>query len=325
MTQRTAPPSALATGVVADVVELDAAGQAPEWIKVMPAGEVTTRDGRTYIFDAASLAARYTADGVDVPVDVDHAISRRAAFGEQSDAVGWVKELSARADGLHARVEWLESGRAILAARTHRYISPTFPHDAAGRATWLHSVALVAAPALAMPAIAAASLTQEPPVLQKIAAALGLAETADEAACLSAISTLAAGRVDRAVHDQALATLAAATAELDAIKARTRADKVAALLDDALAAKKILPAQRPQYEALCASDDGLAQVTALIGATPAGLQASGLDSRRAPEGDAPADPAALAAAAHAYQRRQAEDGRHIAYADAVVAIKEGRK
>ncbi|BBF92904.1 hypothetical protein BLTE_15890 [Blastochloris tepida] len=147
----------LPLNVALGVVTLDvSATAAPDWVKVTPRGSVMTRDGRSYRFDPEMLAARYVAEGVDIPVDLDHAISRKTVFGERADAVGWVKELQPRLDGLYARVEWLKAGLDALAARTHRFISPTFHHDASGAATWLHSVALVAAPALAMPAIAAA-------------------------------------------------------------------------------------------------------------------------------------------------------------------------
>ncbi|MFD2183595.1 phage protease [Rhodoplanes azumiensis] len=144
----------LALGVV--TLDVATAGIPPAWVKVAPRGPVTTRDGRAYQFDPEALAARFAADGIDIPVDLDHAIARKTLFGERADAVGWVKELQARADGLYARVEWLAAATAALAARTHRFISPTFKHDDKGTATWLHSIALVAAPALSMPALAAA-------------------------------------------------------------------------------------------------------------------------------------------------------------------------
>ncbi|WP_024278003.1 phage protease [Xanthobacter sp. 126] len=336
MSRRSATPTTpLATGVIAGEVATLAAGDAlPSEIKIAPAGTVTTRDGRSFSFDPAVLVARFQAEGVDLPIDLDHAISRRSLFGERANAVGWIKGLSARPDGLYATaVEWLPEGEAALAARSHRYVSPTFHHTDTGAATWLHSVALVAAPALSMPAVADANgHIQEPFVLKAIARALGLAETADEAACLSAIATMTIGKVDKAVHDQALANLAAVTTERDSaasklaeLAATSRKSKVDTMIEGALAAKKIVPAQRDQYVALCATDAGLAQVEALLAVTPANLQASTLDGRVPSDADAPADPVALAAAASAYQKRLAEAGTNIAYADAVIAVKEGKK
>lgn len=90
-------------------------------------------------------------------------------------------------------------------------------------------------------------------------------------------------RVDKAVHEQAIATLSATTTELNQLKSSQRADKVKTLLDDALTSKKIVPAQRAEYEALCATDDGLASVGRLIEATASGLGASGLDKKTPPD------------------------------------------
>jgi phage I-like protein len=324
------PASPYATGVIAaEVAELAAGAEPPAEIKITPAGAVTTRDGRVYSFDAAALVARFASDGIDLPIDLDHATSRRVLFGERANAVGWIKGLAARPDGIYAtQIEWLPEGRAALAARSHRYISPTFHHTEAGAATWLHSVALVTAPALAMPAVADASHHQETaPVLKQIAKALGLAETADEAACLSAIANLNTGKVDKAVHDETLARLSAATTELDGIRKATRDGKVATLIGDALKAKKIVPAQKEQYEALCATDAGLAQVEALLAATPAALHASDLDERPHPDpGDGgTVNPATLAAQATAYRKKMADAGTHMSVADAVIAVQGGAK
>ncbi|MFD2033079.1 phage protease [Ancylobacter dichloromethanicus] len=249
MSHRPATPAEpFATGVIAgELAALDAGGAAPAWIKVTPAGRVTTRDGRSYAFDPAALVARFTSDAISIPVDLDHSVPRKAMFGEAGTVVGWAPELEARADGLYARIDWLEAGKAALAARTHRFVSPTFHHDDVGNATWLHSVALVPAPALAMPAVASAggSPQEDQPMLKKIAAALGLSDAADETACLSALASLKAETVSRAVHEQALASLSAATTAKDAaettltaLTAEAHKKDVDALLDDALAKKR---------------------------------------------------------------------------------------
>ena len=58
--QTVAPNSSLTYGVIAGpVAALDASGAAPQWIKVTPVGRVKTRDGRSYSFDVAVLAARF--------------------------------------------------------------------------------------------------------------------------------------------------------------------------------------------------------------------------------------------------------------------------
>lgn len=302
----------------------------PEWVRILPRGRISLRDGRAFMIEPERLAARFAADGVSVPIDIDHAIAKKPQLGERADAVGWIAELQARDDGLYARIDLLDAGKAALAAKTHRYVSPSFHHDQDRRATWLHSVALVAAPALAMPAIAAADPThnEEQPMSKAIAQALGLAETADEAACLTAITTLQAGstgKVDKAVHDTALASLAAAQAQLTALQTADRKKRVDGVIEAALKDKKIVPAQKDHYLALCATDDGLSQVEALLAATPAGLQVSDLDRRAAPDSDATSDPVTLAAKATEHQRKLAEGGQTISIADAVIAVSQPKK
>lgn len=336
MTHRSASPQIEQPGIAFGVTTLavdpthSAEGDWPRWVQVTPRGEVQVRDGRRFTFEPERLVARFKADAVDVPADLDHAISLKAKNGDRADAVGWISQLEARPNGTWALVDMLDAGKDALAKKTHRYISPTF-HHTAGLATWLHSIALVAAPALAMPAIASASLTnpQEPPMPNEIAKALGLAETADEAACLSAITTLTTGTVAKAVHDQALANLTAANERVTALTAqladRDKTDhdaKVTALLDGALKDKKIVPAQREHYAGLCATAEGLAQVTTLLASTPATLQASNLDERQAETGDAP-NTGDLLVKASALMDEAKKSGRELSLADACVQANNG--
>lgn len=332
-----------------------AASPAPGFIKIAPRGRVTTRNGESYSFDPEGLSARFNQDDVSLPIDFEHSTVHLAAKGQRSDAIGWIDQLEARADGIYGRVDWLDAGKAALAARTHRYVSPTFHRDADGNATWLHSVALVTAPALAnMPALAhAGAHNPEKPMNEKIAAALGLAAGTSEAAILSAIAALktkpeiqldpaklsatlglAAGADEAAIltaigalkkpEDGELVTLAATRTELAttrtelaALQATVRKGTVDQLLDAALAEKRIVPAQRESYATLCATDDGLKQVTALLAATPPALGASGLDGKNPGTGEAKVvDPVALAAQANAYLSAQSAAGNPISFVDA---------
>lgn len=305
-------------------------GEWPRWVQVTPRGPITARDGRRFVFEPERLVARFAADAIDIPVDINHAIPKSVASGGRGDAVGWIKQLEARTDGTYALVDMLDDGKDALAKRTHRYVSPTLCIDGGGGTEWLSSIALVAAPALAMSAIASAQLTTEPEIPMKdIAKALGLAETADQAACLSAITTLTTGAVAKAVHDQALANLAAATTQVATLTAelaaRDKAEhdaKVTALLDGALKGKKIVPAQREHYAGLCATAEGLAQVTTLLASTPATLQGSNLDERQAETGDA-SKPAELLAKANAEIKKAQDAGLTLSLADAVVKVSGG--
>ncbi|MCB5204245.1 phage protease [Neorhizobium sp. T786] len=278
--------TSVATIDVFAVEPLAGADKGPQWIKLAPRGPFTARDARKFTIDPELLVERFNADKVALPIDVDHATVKKAMFGESAPAIGWIEELQARPDGLYGRVEWLEPGLAILAAKSHRFISPALKTDDHGRAYWLHSAGLVAAPGISMPAVASADPTHtETNMLKAIAKALNLQEDANEAACLSAIGDMLTKRVDPAIHQQALDQVKTLGSELESIKAVDRKSKIDTLLEGALTAKKISPAQRESYEALCATDSGFEQVWKLIETLGAGLAPSDLDNKRGGGGD----------------------------------------
>lgn len=322
-------PVDLSMGAV--LVSLSATGEGaetPAKIKLAPRGKVTTRDDRTYEFEPEILVARFDCDKIEVPIDLEHSLS--VPFGDKSQgALAWISKLYAEADGLYGDVRWLSTGKAALAAQTHRYISPTFRHDQNGKATWLHSVALVAAPALSnMPALAHAKLnnnSENTMKLAKLAAALGLTEDASEDAMVAALTAKLDGRVDKSIHEETVTKLGAATTELATLKADTRKAGVSAVLEEALKAKKILPAQREKYERLCATDEGFEQVQALLDVSPAQLGASALSAKPNPvaelaEKDTQVSPAQLAAKASAYQGEMLAKGVTIPIDQAVLHV-----
>lgn len=271
-------------------------GAPPEWITIFAqSGPVDTRDGRNFDVDPQLLVSRFKADGVDLPIDVNHATHHAALTGSRADAVGWIKELRVQGGALQGRVDWLDEGRALLAAKKYRFVSPDFFHTPDKKPTWLRSVALVTAPALGNQPALAAAFHQEP-AMKELAAALGVIADASEAAMLAALGE---AFVAKAVHEEALAKLTAATSELATIKQAGRKAEIDALLDGAVKEKRILPAQKEHYAKLCATDAGLADVKALLAATTPVLGASGLDDKKTPEGGGEKISAAqLAAKAH---------------------------
>lgn len=268
----------------------------PEWITIFPKlGEIVTRDSRRFIVDGEQLMTRFAADGIDIPIDVNHATDSAAWSGGRSDAVGWISQLRVELGALRGKVEWLDEGKALLEAKKYRFVSPSFHHTPDGRTEWLKAVALVTAPALGQQtALAAASLAKEPP-MKEIATALGLAAEASLDAMLSALSS---NFVPKATHDEALSKLTAATTELAQIKDAARKAQVDAMIDGAVKEKKILPAQKDHYATLCATDAGLESVKALLAATAPLLGGSGLSDKKAPEGGETLTAAQLSAKAH---------------------------
>lgn len=325
---RLAGTAELALGLVTASVTLAAdAMSPPAMIQIAPRGRVEARDGRSFEFRPEDLVARFAADGVDIPVDLDHA----SAGGGNPHTVGWVKRLEAREDGLWAAVEWLDEGVAVLKARTRRYISPAIRHTDDGTAIWIHSVALVAAPALAMGAVASTQATPDQEhSMKSVAAYLGLSDSASEAAILTAVTDLKAKSVSKTDHDATVAKLSAdltaanskvadLETTLSAIKSADHTAKVNTLLEAALKDKKILPAEREHYAKLAATPEGLQSVSAIIGGASAKLGASGLDKTSPPEGNAQGA-TELAAKITAYIAEQAHLGVTVTAVDALAAI-----
>lgn len=280
-------PLPIVTSAVACLAVTEVAGTAPTRIMVFAAGgALALRDGRSYRVDLARLAARYKADGLKIPLDINHATEVKAPLGERADPVGWITALEQEGAALYATVEWIDPAAAPALLKSYPYVSPAFPARA-GEAQWLKSVALVASPALAnQPALAGARThTRQERSMQTVITALGLAEGASEAECLAAVTRLTTGAVPKSVHDETVARLSAVTAELSALKTAERKARVEAVIEEALSAKKILPAQRDHYVALCATDAGLDAVRALLAAAPVLLGASGLDGRPVPGAD----------------------------------------
>lgn len=100
-----------------------AAGTVPEWVNLLPAGELSTSDGLRYLVDQAAMEAimaSVNARRVDLVIDYEH----QTYEGGQAPAAGWVKELQARPDGIWGRVAWTERGKGYVANREYRYLSP---------------------------------------------------------------------------------------------------------------------------------------------------------------------------------------------------------
>ncbi len=261
---------------VADPPEMAAL---PEWIRLLPIGQVELSDSREpFEVDGASLAAMVAAfrsRGVDLVIDYEH----QSLQGERAPAAGWIKDLEARPDGLWARVEWTRQARDYLLSKEYRYFSPVLRLDPLSRRpTALMHLGLTNVPAIKRlpPLVAkwgggtADAAAREPGPegpgeergrsMENIKALLGLDPKAEEgtvaARILEVWGDLAAALNlprDASVSQLggALAALQAGearlkenTEELAALKARLAAEAADRTVAAALAAGKISPAQK---------------------------------------------------------------------------------
>ena len=263
-------------------------GGVPEWVHLVPDGTFKGVDGRGpyTLADPAGVIATSMAAG-KLAIDENHAIDLSGPQGQPSPARGWIVAMEARADGIWGRVEWTESGRALMADAAYRGISPVFVHDKSGRIQRVLRAALTNTPNLGE--LAKLNHQQEPSMdLIKMRSLLGLAADADEAAILSAIERQSAAATQATALQAQLATLQAAAikpetvvalqaqvAELQAGAARTKA---VAAVDAAIAAGKQIVALRDHYVARHMADP--ASVEAELAKLPS-IHAGGLTAAQA--------------------------------------------
>lgn len=193
-------------------VLLSQGASVPDWIHLVPAGAFRGVDGRGpyQLTDPQAVIAASMADG-KLPIDENHATDLAAKAGQPSPARGWIVEMQAREDGIHGRVEWTDTGKQLMSEGAYRGISPVFVHDKGGAVLKVLRAALTNTPNLAQ--LETLHSQQETGMdLAAVRTALGLAETADEAAILAAIT---ANAQTASAHSQSLGRIAQA-AGLDA-------------------------------------------------------------------------------------------------------------
>ncbi|WP_300735483.1 phage protease [uncultured Desulfovibrio sp.] len=181
-------------------------------IQLFPAGRFAALDGRPATLeglslshwrldagDAAALVAEWRSRATPLVVDYEHQTQLAAHNGQPAPAAGWLTSLRWEdGRGLFASVDWTDRARAHIRAGEYRYISPVFCFDPqSGAVLRLVCAALTNHPALDGMAAARATLSprEESPMKQMLAA-LGLPETADEAAALAALNGLQRERDD---------------------------------------------------------------------------------------------------------------------------------
>ena len=320
-------------------------GEPHQWVRMIPMGVFGgQRDSRgPWVLDGPEHAAQVVAAsqaraaGQDPVVDYDHQseVALDPDKRTPAPASGWMKELQARDDGIYARVEWTEPAKARMKAKEYRYISPVFGHEKTAsngqhmRVTRLLRAGLTNNPCLPeLAAVAAQTPHPDPGAdmdFKKIAAALGLAETATETQIIAACATVrsevgkvavAAGlKADAKVDEVVTALGALKTAgavdptkyvpreTYDALSTRvtrletdTVEEKAVAAVDGAIAGGKIPPAQRDWYLGHARRD--LADFQTFVAAAPAILTPGRLAlGGGKPAGEVTADADELAVAA----------------------------
>lgn len=184
--------AALLSKATLAALDLDAGAEVPEWVHLLPAasGKVQTSDNRGpyLVEDAEAIIAASFADQPKLQIDENHAEDLKSGKGEPSPARGWITELQARADGIWGRVEWTGAGRALVADKAYRAMSPVILHDKAKRVVAILRASLVNRPNLKGLQTLNTENSMQP--MAKVAEALGLAAEASDDDILTAINAL---------------------------------------------------------------------------------------------------------------------------------------
>lgn len=182
------------------------AGQAPEWIRLLPMGYVQSTRGNFLVDDEAlqAVLAAHKVRGIDVVADYEHQ-SLQGEFRSPdgtAPAAGWVKEFEAREDGLWGRMNWTPRGSSLVANREYRYQSPVpLIDDRTHRVVGLHSIGLTNDPAI-LGATALANkawlegINKREDEMKGLKELLGLRADAVEDVVLAAVKDLVSFRTD---------------------------------------------------------------------------------------------------------------------------------
>ncbi len=241
---------------------------APDWILLVPAGEIVARDGREFTnLTPDAVVAAFRDDRKDMPVDYEHATHLRAPEGLSAPAVAWVDDVDVRDGAIWGHVSWNADGRAAVETKAYRYISPVVHPDEKRNVARISSVALTNDPALYLPALLRRDQPEkETDMLKAIALALGLAEAATEAEILSKIGanktdtellTRKAEKPDpelfvaRKDHDKVVELCSQQKTEIETLKSADTERAVSAAVDAAIAGGKVIPAVKDSEIELC--------------------------------------------------------------------------
>lgn len=262
---------------VAEAIALNAEGKAPEWVMLWPQGRlVVGKDKRSFVIHDPEAIIAATQPRLPLLVDYEHDFDLRRP-GDDTPAAGWIVELEVRDGAIWGRVEWTPKAENAIADREYRFHSPVYfvrPKSDPLQVVAIGGAALTHNPNLGFTALnrfTALNSEQDPVMDRELAKALGLSETAsvaDAIAAVNALSTPALTKyVPRADYDQAVDRAKNAEqklADFEAAQAKNAAD---ALIDKAIADRKIAPASRDHYLKLAVNSR--ADVEALLATTPA--------------------------------------------------------
>lgn len=264
------------------LAEQDGKRTAPEWVPLLPAGDVVlARDGRSFRNDHAAVIAAFLSNKMSIPLDWDHALDSWNMQPGDGRAAAWIDKLEVREGGLWGHVEvWTARGRDSIESLEYRYLSPVVFYDDNRKLVMVPRASLVNNPALMLPALCRQEYSSmNPELLKLLLAGLGIdPQNASEAEVKAAVELYSRGKggvspslethIPRAQYDVLALELAAAKDSLSKLEVDTKKARIDAVLKDALSAGRMLPAERPFFEKMAAAPGGLDDVQKFLDSRP---------------------------------------------------------
>jgi len=174
------------------------AGNVPEWVHLVPAGQqVGSYDGRRWTMlnsEAVVAASKALIAQRPAPVDEYHSTDLKGPKGEPAPARGWLEDFEVRADGIWGKVAWNPSGRALLEDRAYRGISPAIAVDKDGNVQAILRASLSNTPNLK--GLTALNSESQMDLIKLLAQRLGLDASASQDTIVAAVDGLIATRTE---------------------------------------------------------------------------------------------------------------------------------
>ncbi|MGO2235537.1 MAG: phage protease [Marinomonas sp.] len=238
-----------------------------QWLPMIPAGTAEGRDGRKWFNN--NPAAIVAAFENKLPFDIEHSTEIKGPKGEDADAYGWIVQLENRNGEIWAGVEWNDNGVYKIKDKRYGFYSPAFSYDDKLNITAMSSAGLTNKPNFRVPALNRSENQEDTtmPLPKALADALALAENATEQDAVAAISALKSSEqialnranqpdlekfVPKETYEVALNRATTAESAIKAVQDK----ETEGLVDAAIAAGKVAPANKEMFVALCRTEGG---------------------------------------------------------------------
>jgi len=216
----------------------------PTEVHIVPIGEWKERGFRVTKADCEDIIRNFQAFGIKLVIDYEHQSLNCTANGNPAPAAGWIGKLEKRDNGVWAtELEWSAAAKQFIEDKQYRYLSPVIcfddhdPHTDTWIGCSLHSVALTNTPYFRDDLEPIINSRYNANKNHKQPAQAGAKENTDMT-LEEKIAALEAEKAEQATEIEGL------KAELSTQNIALQEQTTEKLVSDAIAAKKLLPAQK---------------------------------------------------------------------------------